>query len=53
MTKHYGPSTTNVDLADAIDELFNRLNERDLLTDEDMLILDEAATRIREHGDED
>lgn len=47
----YGPSTTNADLADAIDELHNSLNERNLAELEDLELLSEAATRIREQGD--
>lgn len=49
----FGPSTTNEDLAEALEDLHNSLNERNLAEYEDLELLSEAATRIRELGDDD
>lgn len=49
----YGPDTPNLTMAEAIDELHNRLNGWDLLRHDELELLSEAATRLREHAHED
>lgn len=47
----YGPSTTNAAMGEALQAYIDK--HRDALTQDEFDLLDEAATRIEERGDED
>lgn len=49
----FGPQTSHLDLAEAIEKLHNSLNERNLAELSDLELLSETATRLRNFAAED